>query len=75
MVIFNVLCVLDSILNFVCAVFAYYPAFDTATKFLVFNELFRVRREIKDRLDHRQGLEATADQKVTLAKSLDDGKN
>ena len=75
MVVFFGLTVVESFMNFVCSLFAYYPAFDFSTRFLVFNEIFRVRREILGRNDSRGDLNKKADGMVSLAKNLDSGQN
>ena len=67
------LTVIEGIINFCCAVFGCYPALDFSTKFLVFGEIFRVRREIEKRVSDRQSLESEANEKVALAKQLDNG--
>ena len=71
MLVFFGLTVMESFINFVCSVFGYYPAMDFSTKFLVFAEIFRVRKEISNRVDHRDNLNLQADELVKLAKKLD----
>ena len=73
MLLFFGLVIAEGLINFICSIFAYYPALDFATNFLVYGELFRVRREIGDRVSTRQELNKEADEKVNLAKRLDNG--
>lgn len=71
MPIYFFLTILEGFMNFMCSIFAYYPAFDFSTGFLVHGELIRVRREVAGRVTSRQELNIEADQKVSLAKQLD----
>ena len=75
MPMYFLLTVLEGLLNFICSIFAYYPALDFSTSFLVYGELIRVRREVVGRVVSRQELNKEADEKVNLAKHLDNGKN
>lgn len=73
MCIFFALTVVEGFLNFLCSVFAYYPGFDFANNFLVYGEIFRIKREVRDRVHSRSELAQEADEKVRLAKELDHG--
>ena len=75
MLVYYSLTVVESVLNFVGSVVGYYPKLEFSTNFLVALELFRVEREIGDRLKERETMENEADAKVKLAKEMDDGKN
>lgn len=56
------LCVIDSIINFFCAIFGGYPAVDLANTFLVYAEFGRVKEEMGDREEDKLELHERADQ-------------
>jgi len=63
--------VIDSLINFVCAVFHFYPSLEMAQEYLVSKELKRIGGEIEGRGTTRVVHQDQADQLVAQAKKLD----
>lgn len=66
---------LDSFINVFSSIFGFYPKLDMATSFLVYNELSRVNKEIKERSSYRNKKKVEFEEKVSEAKGILNGED
>lgn len=64
--------VIDSVINMLCSIVAYYPAMDLASSFLTRVELWRVFKVIQGRDNEREG---KAQDALKDIKDISNGKN
>ena len=64
--------VIDSVINMLCSIIAYYPAMDLASSFLTRVELGRVFKVIQGRTNEREGKAQAALKDI---KDISNGKN
>tara|TARA_R100001594_G_scaffold125319_1_gene162318 strand:+ start:963 stop:1220 length:258 start_codon:yes stop_codon:yes gene_type:complete len=75
LLVFYLILVVESFLNFLCAILGYYPALDWSTAFLAWFEFRRVKSVVTQRNSMRGKLEEKASEKMKEAKRIEDGEN
>ena len=71
---FYLINIFDSLINFVCAIFRYYPSLEWAQDFLLAKELKRIEGEIDGRTEDRISALEKADALMEAAKTFDEPK-
>jgi len=74
-IVFYLTNMLSTIINFVCSLFGYYPQLELGVSFLVILESKRILSELDFAVKKKQDQLDNADEKVKIARELDNGKD